>query len=510
MIVWGGRTNTDVDSDGAAYNPSTRQWRALPAAPLTGRSNPFMVWTGRQLLVWGGYAFNEEPLGDGAIYDPTSRRWTAMATAPSLRNKQYNNPARELIWAGNNAVLVALDKGSPATTGVAASFDPVTNNWRKLPPDPVTPVNNLAGVTAALVQGRLVVWISSGGAFTLNPAGTRWAPVPYAPKAAGCIFRVIPAGRSIIYPGDQQSVNCGGDAAYIPGVRGSDLDLTSGQVRRIPYTSTIDGNGAAVWTGAALLNADAGEVRNPYRLAKTENVAGATTTWNTAPRAGLRWPGLPPWTPPRPGCGQVPNFSDGAHSNRPATTSVDRLDWLSRRDRLITARRPLQRSPRQAARLRAIVLDSCFSSAASTSSLTSFDGEHVAHGVPGLGGGGAQGDQQVGLAGPGVTDQAERLACFHPAAAGELVDGGGGNVGVGGEVELVDAFVAGEPGGVHPPGRPAGVTVVALGHHQFGEKSQVGQLFPFGGGGDLTEAGTDGRQAGRGTRRRSRRPRPAR
>ena len=44
------------------------------------------------------------------------------------------------------------------------------------------------------------------------------------------------------------------------------------------------------------------------------------------------------------------------------------------------------------------------------------------------------------------------------------------------------------------PGGAALIPVVAFGHHQFGEETQVGQLLTFGGGGDLAEPVTDGGQ----------------
>jgi hypothetical protein len=53
----------------------------------------------------------------------------------------------------------------------------------------------------------------------------------------------------------------------------------------------------------------------------------------------------------------------------------------------------------------------------------------------------------VGLAGAGVADQAERLALADPVAAGEGVDQGGVDGGVGVEVEVGQPFLAGEPGG---------------------------------------------------------------
>src|SRR6516225_2394928 len=59
-------------------------------------------------------------------------------------------------------------------------------------------------------------------------------------------------------------------------------------------------------------------------------------------------------------------------------------------------------------------------------------GGDVADPVAGLGGGGAQPDEQVGLAGAGVADQAARLPGGHPRPVGQGVDQRGGHVGVGG------------------------------------------------------------------------------
>ena len=58
VLVWGGLTGTFQDQKipphGAAYTPAASRWSAMPMAPLRGRSNPAAVWTGRQMIVWGG------------------------------------------------------------------------------------------------------------------------------------------------------------------------------------------------------------------------------------------------------------------------------------------------------------------------------------------------------------------------------------------------------------------------------------------------------------------------
>ena len=79
-----------------------------------------------------------------------------------------------------------------------------------------------------------------------------------------------------------------------------------------------------------------------------------------------------------------------------------------------------------------------------------------------LGGGGAEADEQVGLAGAGVADEAERFAGGDPGAGGEGVDGGGVDVGVGVEVEVLEPLLAREPGGLNPSGGAAAIAVVLI------------------------------------------------
>jgi hypothetical protein len=62
VLVWGGTTNSgggpptkpESPPRGYAYSPTTGRWSTLPQAPLRGRMDPTAVWTGRSLLVWGG------------------------------------------------------------------------------------------------------------------------------------------------------------------------------------------------------------------------------------------------------------------------------------------------------------------------------------------------------------------------------------------------------------------------------------------------------------------------
>src|SRR5512142_945460 len=111
-----------------------------------------------------------------------------------------------------------------------------------------------------------------------------------------------------------------------------------------------------------------------------------------------------------------------------------------------------------------------------------------------FGGGGAQPDEQVGLAGAGVADQAARLPGGHPGAPGQGVDQRGGHVRVGGVVEVLDPLGAGEGGLADQPGLAAGLPVVAFQREQLDQEPLVADLLAGRGGGDLAVPVADGRQ----------------
>jgi hypothetical protein len=54
VLIWGGSPGTynNFFADGAAYSPETDRWRRIPT--WTGRLVGAEVWTGDQLIVWGG------------------------------------------------------------------------------------------------------------------------------------------------------------------------------------------------------------------------------------------------------------------------------------------------------------------------------------------------------------------------------------------------------------------------------------------------------------------------
>ena len=76
MIVWGGYGGTFLNT-GGRYNPITDSWTPTSAtgAP-TGRGFHTAVWTGSEMIVWGGYPNTNT----GGRYNPGTDSWTATST----------------------------------------------------------------------------------------------------------------------------------------------------------------------------------------------------------------------------------------------------------------------------------------------------------------------------------------------------------------------------------------------------------------------------------------------
>jgi N-acetylneuraminic acid mutarotase len=170
VLLWGGYPAPDtagVDS-GARYDPATNTWTPISAAGApSGRGTASVVWTGREMLVWGG-ATSDQPgvapvgsLGDGAAYDPATDSWRPLAGAgaPTARFQACEawTGARLIVWGGTNS-------RSDAAFNTGAAYDPVLDAWT-----PVTTAGAPSGrrsATAVWSGTEMVVW--GGGSF--NPA----------------------------------------------------------------------------------------------------------------------------------------------------------------------------------------------------------------------------------------------------------------------------------------------------------------------------------------------------
>jgi hypothetical protein len=129
LLIWGGRASGTNADDGAAYDPTTRQWRRLAPSPLSGRSRHSAVWTGSEMILWGGTmrAGGVGGLGDGAAYDPVSDSWRSIAAAPFGSDRVFAIG----VWAGGRAVFAGGGNSTGDGLSTLLAYDPATDRWEQ-------------------------------------------------------------------------------------------------------------------------------------------------------------------------------------------------------------------------------------------------------------------------------------------------------------------------------------------------------------------------------------------
>ena len=84
-----------VLNTGGRYDPATDSWR--PTSTLNApsvRASHTAVWTGSEMIVWGGGTFPD--FNTGGRYDPATDSWrpTSTLNAPSARERHT------AVWTG--------------------------------------------------------------------------------------------------------------------------------------------------------------------------------------------------------------------------------------------------------------------------------------------------------------------------------------------------------------------------------------------------------------------------
>jgi hypothetical protein len=104
MIVWGGVDETYHDTNtGGRYNPGTDSWMAtsLTNAP-SSRDSHAAVWTGAEMIVWGGvFCCPVIDLNTGGRYNARTDSWTATSTA----NAPFPRADHTAVWTGSEMIV---------------------------------------------------------------------------------------------------------------------------------------------------------------------------------------------------------------------------------------------------------------------------------------------------------------------------------------------------------------------------------------------------------------------
>ena len=173
MIVWGGGAdNIGYQNTGGRYNPSTDSWVATTTngAP-TKRFSHTAVWTGTEMIVWGG-GTNTTSLNTGGRYNPSTDTWIATTTT----NAPDGRRAHTAVWTGSEMIVWG---GGPSDLNTGGRYNPSTDSW--VPTTITGAPGRRSGHTAVWTGSEMIVWgglynahiyLNTGGRY--NPSTDSW------------------------------------------------------------------------------------------------------------------------------------------------------------------------------------------------------------------------------------------------------------------------------------------------------------------------------------------------
>src|SRR5581483_4712542 len=175
MIIWGGSTFFSEDfNTGGRYDPGVDSWVATsPANAPDARTFHTAVWTGTEMIVWGGtggFPFSLD-LNTGGRYDPSTNSWTATNT--------YNVPdprsSHTAVWTGTEMVVWGgATQNFPSTLNTGARYDLATDSWMATTlTDEPSPRN---GHTAVWTGTEMIVWGGEDDNFNFLNTGEKYNP----------------------------------------------------------------------------------------------------------------------------------------------------------------------------------------------------------------------------------------------------------------------------------------------------------------------------------------------
>ena len=250
MIVWGGETTGGRVSTGGRYSPATDSWtKTSNTNPPIGRSGHTAVWTGSEMIVWGGFDGTSD-LNTGGRYNPSTDSWTdtSITNAPDARE------AHTAVWIGIEMIVWGgFDGTSDLNTG--GRYNPSTDAWT------ATSITNAPeareGHTAVWTGGEMVVWggfaetiggLNTGGRY--RPASNSWTTISTinAPDARWFHTAVWTGNEMIVWGGTPD----GGPTFFDTGGR---YDVGSDSWTATTTTNAPEGrdNHTAIWTGNEMI-----------------------------------------------------------------------------------------------------------------------------------------------------------------------------------------------------------------------------------------------------------------
>jgi hypothetical protein len=266
LIVYGGLAISTPFGDGAAYDRASDTWTPITAS--TARYDVQAVWSGAEMLVFGGIDGASQRVAGAAGYTPGGA-WRALPATnqPAARN------LHTVVWTGTQ--MIVWGGGSPTSLNTGGVYTVATDAW--------TPTNLVGAPPASQSHcavwtgSRMLVWGGAGAvAHSYDPASDTWTPISTVgapPSHWGC---------SAVWTGTEMIVFGGANASYTTTYTdGGAYNPTTDSWRLLSTVGVPPArwHHGAVWTGAEMI-IHGGEYNNAAGLLPgTYAYAPATDTW---------------------------------------------------------------------------------------------------------------------------------------------------------------------------------------------------------------------------------------
>jgi N-acetylneuraminic acid mutarotase len=268
MIVWGG--NFFSLNTGARYYPSTDNWTATNTVNAPdARSLHTAVWTGSEMIVWGGESFDgvQHYWNTGGRYSPNTDSWIATSTT-NAPDGRYSHVA---AWTGAEMIVWGgWDNNTVFNTG--GRYNPSTDSWTAIPTASAPAARYSA--TAVWTGSEMIVWagtntvivFNTGGRY--NPSTDNWTATNAvnAPDARSLHTAVWTGSEMIVWGGwdGVHALNTG--SSYSPNTNSwTATSTTNAPDARISHTAVWSGSEMIIWGGSgnAVAFLDTGGRYNP-------------------------------------------------------------------------------------------------------------------------------------------------------------------------------------------------------------------------------------------------------
>lgn len=238
MIIWGGSNASGPLQDGGRYRPATDSWaRVSEIGAPERRTQHAAVWTGTEMIVWSGSGL--QVVFNGGRYDPVSDTWRPMSSTGATA-------LGPVLWTGSE--MLVFGQGG-------ARYDPASDSWRPISEPPV--LLGRSGHSIVWTGSRMLVWggersgvLNAGAAY--DPATDTWevlttngAPSPRQGHSG------IWTGSEMLIWGGEESIGVGVNtgARYNPRTNTWRPMSTCGAGAKSGHYTVWTGSEMVVWGG---------------------------------------------------------------------------------------------------------------------------------------------------------------------------------------------------------------------------------------------------------------------